>query len=107
MTADPLLTFFPSRCAGHHHARAWSVTEPGRFRPRGQIPKPVLIGLACQLLLLPLACFFLAKLFGLAPALAVGLMLLAASPGGTTANLYSHLAHGDVALNITSPRSTR
>lgn len=61
----------------------------------------MLIGLACQLLLLPLACFFLAKLFGLAPALAVGLMLLAASPGGTTANLYSHLAHGDVALNIT------
>ena len=41
------------------------------------------------------------KAFGLAPALAVGLMLLAASPGGTTANLYSHLAHGDVALNIT------
>jgi len=57
--------------------------------------------LSCQLLLLPVVCFFLAKAFGLAPALAVGLMLLAASPGGTTANLYSHLAHGDVALNIT------
>jgi len=66
-----------------------------------KFPKPVLIGLGCQLLLLPLVCFFLAKVFGLAPALAVGLMLLAASPGGTTANLYSHLAHGDVALNIT------
>lgn len=71
------------------------------FARVAKFPKPVLIGLACQLLLLPLACFFLAKLFGLAPALAVGLMLLAASPGGTTANLYSHLAHGDVALNIT------
>ena len=66
-----------------------------------KFPKPVLIGLSCQLLLLPVVCFFLAKAFGLAPALAVGLMLLAASPGGTTANLYSHLAHGDVALNIT------
>jgi BASS family bile acid:Na+ symporter len=71
------------------------------FARVAKFPRPVLIGLACQLLLLPLACFFLAKLFGLAPALAVGLMLLAASPGGTTANLYSHLAHGDVALNIT------
>jgi len=53
------------------------------------------------LLLLPLACFFMVQAFGLAPALAVGMMLLAASPGGTSANLYSHLAHGDVALNIT------
>ncbi|AYC33281.1 bile acid:sodium symporter family protein [Pseudomonas cavernae] len=66
-----------------------------------KFPKPVLIGLGCQLLLLPLACFFIAKGFQLEAALAVGLMLLAASPGGTTANLYSHLAHGDVALNIT------
>ena len=38
---------------------------------------------------------------GLTGAMAVGLMLLAASPGGATANLYSHLAKGDVALNIT------
>jgi BASS family bile acid:Na+ symporter len=66
-----------------------------------QFPKPVLVGLFCQLLVLPLVCFVIASSFGLAPALAVGLMLLAASPGGTTANLYSHLAHGDVALNIT------
>ncbi|MCY1491119.1 Pantothenate precursors transporter PanS [compost metagenome] len=66
-----------------------------------KFPKPVLIGLGCQILLLPLACFFIAKGFQLEAALAVGMMLLAASPGGTTANLYSHLAHGDVALNIT------
>jgi BASS family bile acid:Na+ symporter len=66
-----------------------------------KFPKPVLIGLACQILLLPFICFLIAKGFGLAPALAVGLMLLAASPGGTTANLFSHLAHGDVALNVT------
>jgi Sodium Bile acid symporter family len=39
-------------------------------------------------------------LFRLSPILAVGMMLLAASPGGTTANLYSHLFRGDVALNI-------
>lgn len=63
-------------------------------------PRAVLVGLACQMLILPVVCFFVAKGFGLTPALAVGLMLLAASPGGATANLYSHLAHGDVALNI-------
>jgi BASS family bile acid:Na+ symporter len=39
--------------------------------------------------------------FGLPGELAVGLMLLAASPGGAIANLFSHLAKGDVALNIT------
>ena len=64
-------------------------------------PKAVIIGLTCQMLLLPFVCFFLAKYFGLSPELAVGLMLLSASPGGPTANLYSHLAKGDVALNIT------
>lgn len=65
------------------------------------IPKPVFVGLLCQMLLLPVVCFAIASGFGLPPALAVGLMLLAASPGGATANLYSHLARGDVALNIT------
>lgn len=64
-------------------------------------PKAVVVGLACQMLLLPAVCFAIAKGFGLAPELAVGLMLLSASPGGATANLYSHLAKGDVALNIT------
>jgi BASS family bile acid:Na+ symporter len=64
-------------------------------------PKAVAIGLACQMLVLPLACYALARAFSLPPELAVGLMLLAASPGGATANLFSHLARGDVALNIT------
>ena len=43
----------------------------------------------------------IAEVAGLAPELAVGLLLLAASPGGTTANLFSHLFRGDVALNVT------
>jgi len=63
-------------------------------------PRAVFIGLLCQMILMPLACFFLVKAFGLSPELAVGMMLLAASPGGPTANLYSHLYKGDVALNI-------
>jgi BASS family bile acid:Na+ symporter len=64
-------------------------------------PRAILVGLVTQTLLLPLICFGLASTTGLTPELAVGLMLLAASPGGATANLYSHLAKGDVALNIT------
>lgn len=64
-------------------------------------PKAVIIGLTCQVLILPVVCFFIARAYALPPELAVGLMLLAASPGGTSANLYSHLANGDVALNIT------
>lgn len=55
----------------------------------------------CQLLLLPLLYWALVIAFGLSPVLAVGMMLLAASPGGTTANLFSHLFGGDVALNVT------
>jgi len=64
-------------------------------------PRPVFVGLACQMLLLPVVCWGIAVGFALPPELAVGLMLLAAAPGGATANLYSHLARGDVALNIT------
>lgn len=66
-----------------------------------KFPKAVIIGLSCQMLLMPIICFFVAKGFGLPPELAVGLMLLSASPGGAVANLYSHLSKGDVALNVT------
>lgn len=64
-------------------------------------PKAVVVGLACQIVVLPLACYGLVTVWGLEPVLAVGMMLLAASPGGPTANLYSHIAKGDVALNVT------
>lgn len=71
------------------------------FKRVAVYPRAVFVGLTCQMLILPVLCFLLVKAFGLAPALAVGMMLLAASPGGVSANLYSHLSHGDVALNIT------
>ena len=63
-------------------------------------PKAVITALVCQLIILPAVCFGLVLLFQLPPVLAVGMMMLAASPGGTTANLYSHLFRGDIALNI-------
>lgn len=71
------------------------------FRRVARYPRAVLTGLILQVLILPAVAFALALAFGLPPELAVGLMLLAASPGGATANIYSHLARGDVALNIT------
>lgn len=74
---------------------------PGDFARVGKHPKAVIVALACQLVLLPAVCFGLVVLFQLPPILAVGMILLAASPGGTTANLYSHLFRGDVALNVT------
>lgn len=74
---------------------------PEDFRRVARHPKAVAIALGCQLLLLPALCFGLVLLLDLPPLLAIGMMLLAASPGGTSANLYSHLFRGDVALNVT------
>jgi BASS family bile acid:Na+ symporter len=65
-------------------------------RPRG-----VAIGLGNLLILSTLLAFGVATLFGLDPLLAVGLVLLGASPGGVMANLLTHLAKGETALSIT------
>lgn len=64
-------------------------------------PKAVAVGLVNQLILLPIVAFALIHLFGLQTELAVGIMILAACPGGATSNLISHLAKGDTALSIT------
>jgi len=71
------------------------------FRRVLQFPRAVFIALVCQTIALPLVCFAVVRFFALPPELAVGVMLVAASPGGTMANLFSHLADGDLALNIT------
>ncbi|NHC02218.1 bile acid:sodium symporter family protein [Acinetobacter sp. 187] len=73
---------------------------PNDFKRVSKHPKAVLIALFCQLFLLVGIAYLLCKLFALPPLLAVGLMLLAASPGGSTANLFSYLFKGDLALNI-------
>lgn len=73
---------------------------PEDFRRVARHPKAVTVALGCQLVLLPVVCFGLVTAFDLDPLLAVGMLLLAASPGGTSANLYSHLFRGDVALNV-------
>ena len=63
-------------------------------------PKAIGIGLFNQLLLLPLIGFSIAKLLNLPPHIAIGLMILAACPGGATSNLIAHLAKGDTALSV-------
>ncbi|WP_328303300.1 bile acid:sodium symporter family protein [Actinomycetospora sp. NBC_00405] len=73
----------------------------GDFARVARRPVAVVAALVTQLVVLPVICFGLVIAAGLDPLLAVGTMLLAASPGGTTANLFSHLFRGDVALNIT------
>ena len=64
-------------------------------------PKAVALGLLSQMVLLPLVGFGLAIAFGLSPLLAVGLMLIAACPGGVTSNLIAHVSRADTALSIT------
>jgi BASS family bile acid:Na+ symporter len=63
-------------------------------------PRGIAIGIANLAIVSPLLAFGIAELFGLEAALAVGLVLLGASPGGTMANLLTHLARGDTALSI-------
>lgn len=64
-------------------------------------PKAVIVGLLAQLVVLPILGFGLASVFPLSPELAVGVMILAACPGGPTSNLITYLARGNVALSIT------
>jgi BASS family bile acid:Na+ symporter len=74
---------------------------PADFRRVAVYPRGVAIGLANLLVISPLLAFAVAEAYSLEPALAVGLVLLGASPGGTMANLLTHLARGDTALSIT------
>ncbi|MCL4698925.1 MAG: bile acid:sodium symporter, partial [Burkholderiaceae bacterium] len=63
-------------------------------------PRALAVGLAGQLVLVPLLALTLALAGRLDPALAIGLMVLAACPGGVSSGLLTHLARGDVALSI-------
>ncbi|MEL6505749.1 MAG: bile acid:sodium symporter family protein [Pseudomonadota bacterium] len=63
-------------------------------------PKAFLVGAVCQIIVVPAIAYVIAISFGLAPALAVGLMILSFCPGGVTSNLLSKLAKGDVALSV-------
>ncbi len=71
------------------------------FRRVVAYPRGVGVGMLNLALISPALAFAAAELWSLEPALAVGLVLLGASPGGTTANMLTHLARGDTALSVT------
>lgn len=64
-------------------------------------PKSIFIGLINQIFILPMIAFIIASILKLEPEIAIGLMILAACPGGPTSNLISHLAKADTALSVT------
>ena len=71
------------------------------FQRATTVRRPLLVALICQSLVLPALCLLIAEGLHLEAKLAVGLMLMAATPGGMLANIVSHLANGDLALNLT------
>ena len=92
--------FFPLVIAAVMLALGLTLTVAD-FRRAATVRRPLLVALICQSLLLPTLCLLIAEGLHLAPKLAVGLMLMAATPGGLLANVVSHLVNGDLALNLT------
>lgn len=74
---------------------------PADFKRIFIYPKAVALGVAIKVLLIPVLAFGFLQLFPMQPELAVGVILIAACPGGATSNLITHLARGNVALSIT------
>ena len=70
------------------------------FKRVFKFPKAIVIGLCCQILILPLIGFTIATLLELTPTIAIGIMLLSACPGGPTSNMLTFLAKGDLALSV-------
>lgn len=101
MADNPLIMLFLPTCLGFIMTGLGLHLTAADFRRVMTQPKAVAIALFVQLIVMPPTCFLIAWLFRLPAELGLGLILLAASPGGITANLFSHLARGDVALNIT------
>jgi BASS family bile acid:Na+ symporter len=94
------LTLLPLSLAAIMISLGLSLT-PADFARVLKFPKGVGIGLVNLLVVSPLLAFAVAELVGLEAALATGLVLLGASPGGTSANLLTHVARGDTALSVT------
>ena len=63
-------------------------------------PKNFLVGFICQVILLPIIAFILINLITLTPEIALGVMIIAAAPGGVTSNVLTKFANGDIALSV-------
>ncbi|CAM3686755.1 bile acid:sodium symporter family protein [Parendozoicomonas haliclonae] len=77
-----------------------ATLTPKDFREILLEPKAVTSGLAIQLVLVPLITFFFIAAFGLVGGVAFGLAMIAAIPGGSTSNIFTHFAKGNVALSV-------
>ena len=64
-------------------------------------PRDFFVGFLCQVILLPIIAFILINIFSLSPEIALGVMVIAAAPGGVTSNVLTKFAEGDVALSVT------
>ena len=71
-----------------------------------KVPKAALVGVFGQIILLPLLAFVLALNLGVSNEIAIGMMILAACPGGTTSNLISHIAKANLALSVSLTAAT-
>ena len=65
-----------------------------------KFPKDFIVGFACQLILLPIVAFILIKILNTPAEIALGVMIIAAAPGGVTSNILTKFAYGDVALSV-------
>ena len=74
--------------------------RPADFSLLRRSPRAVMVGLCGQIVLLPAVGLGLIWVFDIDPVMAVGLMLIACSPGGSSSNVFSALAGGDVALSV-------
>ena len=63
-------------------------------------PKDFFVGFICQVILLPIIAFILINVLSLTPEIALGVMVIAAAPGGVTSNILTKFADGDVALSV-------
>lgn len=73
---------------------------PNDLKIMAQRPLDIFIGACAQFLIMPCLAYTLTKVFGLEPALAIGILLVGSCPGGVSSNIMSYLCHGDVAFSV-------
>ena len=91
--------FLPLALAFIMFALGLGLTGADFFRVLKQ-PKDFLVGAISQIILLPIIAFILIKIWPISPELAIGVMIIAAAPGGVTSNILTSFAKGDVALSV-------